>query len=316
MSTRRAPCDALLIVGFGGPTAASEIRPFLDRVLAGRPVPRERYETVVHHYELMGGRSPYNDHTMRLADAVRASLRADGRDVPVAVGLRHSAPFIGDAIGELTRSGSRRAFAFVLAPHRCEASWDRYLQDITEACESLGGKAPAMDYPAPWHDHPGFIAAAADRVYAALARLDADDCGRAALIFTAHSVPVAMAAGSDYSDQIAESSRLVASAVDHPRYSIAFQSRSGNPREAWFEPDVNDAIRALDGRPAVIMPIGFLCDHVEVLYDLDIAAAQCARDASVRMVRAETVGDHPRFVELIASIARAAMAGGESQPMR
>jgi ferrochelatase len=321
MSAARGPCDAVLcdaalILGFGGPATASEIRPFLDRVLAGRPVPRERYEAVVHHYELMGGRSPYNEHTNRLAEAVRASLRAGGREVPVAVGLRHSAPFIGDAIAELARAGSRRAFAFVLAPHRCEASWDRYLRDIAEACESLGGEAPAIDYPAPWHDHPGFIAAAADRVRAALARLDADERARAALIFTAHSVPVAMAARAGYSDQIEESSRLVASAVDHPRYSVAFQSRSESPREAWLEPDINDAIRALGGRPAVVMPIGFLCDHVEVLYDLDIAAAQCARDAGVRMVRAGTVGDHPRFLELIASIARAAMAGGESQPTR
>ena len=313
MSPAQAPCDAVLILGFGGPTAASEIRPFLDRVLAGRPVPRERYEAVVHHYELIGGRSPYNDHTRRLAEAVRASLRGDGRDVPVAVGLRHTAPFIRDAIAELGRAGCRRAFAFVLAPHRCEASWDRYLGEVAEACESIGGEAPAIEYPPTWHDHPGFIAAAADRVRAALARLDTDERGRTALIFTAHSVPVAMAAMSHYQDQIQESSRLVARAVDHPRYSIAFQSRSGNPREAWLEPDINDAIRALDGRPAVIMPIGFLCDHVEVLYDLDIAAAQCARDAGLRMVRAGTVGDHPRFVELIASMARAAITGGESQ---
>jgi ferrochelatase len=303
-------------LGFGGPAAPSEIRPFLDRVLAGRPVPRERYEAVVHHYELMGGRSPYNEHTKRLQDAVRASLRASGREVPVAVGLRHAAPLIGDAIAELARAGSRRAFAFVLAPHRCEASWDRYLRDIAEARASLGGEAPAIDYPPSWHDHPGFIAAAADRVRAALARLDADDREQAALIFTAHSVPVAMAAAAGYGDQIEESSRLVASAVDHTRYAIAYQSRSGNPCEAWLEPDINDAIRALDGRPAVVMPIGFLCDHVEVLYDLDIAAAQCARDAGMRMERAGTVGDHPRFVELIASMARAAMAVGESQPTR
>jgi protoporphyrin/coproporphyrin ferrochelatase len=302
-----ARCDSVMLIGFGGPTAPGEVRPFLDRVLQGRPVPRERYEEVVHHYELLGGRSPYNDLTLRQAAALRERLRRDGIDVPVVVGMRNTPPFIDDALRDLAARGACRAFGFILAAHRCEASWDRYQDDLDAARTRVGAAAPQFDYAPLWHNDPRFIGAIADRVRAAIDRLAAQDRDRADLIFTAHSIPLAMAGRAAYVDQIEESAAMVARAVGNANSRVAWQSRSGNPRDPWLEPDVKDVVRELGragGRVAVLVPIGFLCDHVEVLYDLDIEAAQIAREASVTMVRAATVSDHPQFIELMAALAR------------
>jgi protoporphyrin/coproporphyrin ferrochelatase len=298
-------CDSIMLIGFGGPTDLSEVRPFLDRVLQGRPVPRERYEEVVHHYELLGGRSPYNDLTMRQAAALRTVLGRDGIEVPVAIGMRNTPPFMDDVLRELAAKGARRTFGLILAAHRCEASWDRYQADIDAACERVGASAPELEYPAEWHNHPLFIDAAADRVRDALGRLTVQDRENTELIFTAHSIPLTMASRSPYVEQIRESAAMVAAAVGNPNWRIAYQSRSGSPRDPWLAPDVNEVLRGLAGHAVVVVPIGFLCDHVEVLCDLDIEAAQIAREAGVTMVRAGTVSDHPRFIEMMATLARA-----------
>jgi ferrochelatase len=301
--TANANSDGVLLIGFGGPSAPEEIRPFLDRVLKGRPVLSERYEQVVHHYEFIGGRSPYNDISMRQATALSDVLRSAGREVPIRVGMRNSAPYIEDALRQLGACGVKRAIGFILAAYRSDASWDRYQGNVAEARNRIGAVAPAVDYPAPWHGHPLFIEAIADRVRAATARLG-EAAAAAELIFTAHSIPLAMAEVAPYVDQLNQSARLVASALGRERWSLAFQSRSGSPREPWLQPDIGAALRQLAGRAAVVMPLGFLCDHVEVLYDLDVEAATLARACGVRMERAATVGDHPRFIEMIASIAR------------
>jgi protoporphyrin/coproporphyrin ferrochelatase len=303
-----------MLIGLGGPAAPGEVRPFLDRVLQGRPVPRERYEEVVHHYESLGGHSPYNDLTMRQAAALRERLRNDGIDVPVVVAMRNTAPFMDDALRELSAQHVRRAFGFVLAAHRCEASWERYQSDLNAARERVGAAAPAIDYAASWHNHPLFIAAAADRVRDAIARMAAPDRERAELIFTAHSIPLTMAARAPYVDQLQESAAMVAAAAGKSNWRIAYQSRSGSPREPWLEPGVNEVLRGLGGGAVVLVPIGFLCDHVEVLYDLDIEAAQIARTAGVAMVRAATVSDHPEFIEMMAAIARAYLRRSSPSP--
>ncbi len=295
---------AVILIGFGGPRSAAEIRPFLDRVTAGRPIPRERYEEVVHHYEAIGGRSPFNEITERQAAALRERLAREGVNIPVVLGMRNTPPWLEDALGELGRRGVRRALAFVLAAHRCEASWDRYLRNVDEARERLGHAAPAVDYLGEWHAHPLFIEAAAGRVADALARLEPAARDRAQLIFTAHSIPAAMAAASPYVEQLRESARLVSERLKRREWTLAFQSRSGSPRDPWLEPDVCDVLRGLNGQPAVVTPIGFICDHVEVLYDLDVEAARVAREADVTMVRAATVGEHPRFIEMIATLIR------------
>jgi len=301
----KAKCDSVLMIGFGGPTRADEVRPFLDNVLRGRPIPRERYEDVVHHYELLGGRSPYNELTLRQAEALRAELVKKNASVPVAVGMRNWEPYVGDATRMLAESGARRVLGFIMAAHRSEASFERYQGTVNEARAALGEAAPEFVYPETWHEHPLFIAAAAARTREALARLDFPEQSRARLIFTAHSIPVAIANAGPYVEQLTQSARMVAAELGIDTWQLAYQSRSGGPREPWLEPDINETIRNLDAKTAVVVPIGFLCDHVEVLYDLDIEAAAVAREAGVRMERAPTVGDHPLFVAMMASIVAA-----------
>jgi protoporphyrin/coproporphyrin ferrochelatase len=300
----KAKCDSVLMVGFGGPTRADEVRPFLDNVLRGRAVPRERYEAVVHHYELLGGASPYNELTMRQADALRMELGEKNIDAPLAVGMRNWAPYVADSLRSLAERGARRVLCIILAPHRSEASFERYQQTVRDAQAALGESAVEVVYPEPWHDHPLFIKAVASRTREALKRLDANARSRAVLIFTAHSIPVAMAEASRYVEQLTESARMVASELGVDAWQFAYQSRSGSPRDNWLEPDINDTIRNLTSDIAVVVPIGFLCDHVEVLYDLDIEAAQVAREMGIRFKRAPTVGDHPLFIEMMASIVR------------
>ena len=298
-------CEAVVMIGFGGPTRADEVRPFLDNVLRGRPVPRERYEEVVHHYDLLGGPSPYNDLTMRQADALRAELTKRKVRVPVAVGMRNWTPYIADSLRSLADNGARRVLGFIMAAHRSEASYERYQANVNEARAVLGEAAPEIVYPQPWHDHPLFVAAVASRAREAVSRLDPPDRSRARVIFTAHSIPVAMAQAGPYVDQLTESARMVASDLGIDTWQFAYQSRSGSPRDPWLEPDIKETLRNLDAKIAVVVPIGFLCDHVEVLYDLDVEAAQVARDAGIRMERAPTVGDHPLFIEMMASIVAA-----------
>jgi ferrochelatase len=301
----KAKCDAVLMVGFGGPTRADEVRPFLDNVLRGRPIPRERYEEVVHHYELLGGRSPYNDLTMRQADAVREALEKRGVRIPVAVGMRNWRPYVADAMRTLAEGGARRVLAFIMAAHRSEASFERYQATVEDARAALGEAAPEVVYPQAWHDHPLFVTAVASRAREALSKLDPPERSRARLIFTAHSIPIAMAQAGPYVEQLTQSARIVAADLGIDTWQFAYQSRSGSPRDPWLEPDIKDTLRGLDAKTAVVVPIGFLCDHVEVLYDLDIEAAQVARDAGIRMERAPTVGDHPLFIEMMASIVAA-----------
>src|SRR6266436_1359687 len=298
-------CDAVLMVGFGGPTRTDEVRPFLDNVLRGRPIPHERYEEVVHHYDRLGGRSPYNDLTMRQAAALRAELEKKEARIPIAVGMRNWEPYIADAIRTLADGGARRVLGFIMAAHRSEASFERYQANVNDARAALGEIAPEVVYPQPWHDHPLFTTAVASRAREAFSRLDPPERSRARLIFTAHSIPLAMAQAGPYVVQLTQSARIVAAELGIDNWQFAYQSRSGNPLDAWLEPDIKDTLRSLDAKTAVVVPIGFLCDHLEVLYDLDIEAADVAREAGIRMERAPTVGDHPLFIEMMVSIVAA-----------
>jgi protoporphyrin/coproporphyrin ferrochelatase len=292
-----------MLFGFGGPRSPDEVRAFLDRVLAGRPVSRERYEEVVRHYEMLGGRSPYNELTMRQASGLRKALSNAGAAAKVVVAFRHSPPYPAEVLGQLKHEGPRRVLAFILAAHRSEASWNRYTGDVTTVCARLGGQALEIEYPAPWHANDRFIEAVSERTISALARLSDHDRRRVELIFTAHSIPASMASRSAYVGELHESARLVARTVGSDRWSIAFQS-SGS-REGWLGPDICEALKERAGGCVVLIPIGFLCDHIEVLYDLDIEAATWAREADVRMERAGTVGDHPAFIQMMAAIALA-----------
>jgi ferrochelatase len=302
--------DAVLLIAFGGPEKPEDIRPFLRSVTRGRPIPPSRIEEVARHYERIGGRSPLNDLTFRQGDALRARLRAGGIQLPVYVAMRNWAPYLHETLAAMSGDGIRRALGVILSAHRTEASWERYQANVADARARAGPSAPTVQYAPPWFDRPGFVGAMADRVRDALAEIPEAARAAAPLVFTAHSVPVAMAAASPYVREITESSRLVAGELGHSLWSVAYQSRSGRPEDPWLEPDVGDEIRRLGAagaRHVVVAPIGFVCDHVEVLYDLDVEARAIARTAGVSMHRAQTVSDHPAFIAMLADLVREAL---------
>jgi ferrochelatase len=300
-----SPIDSVLLVAFGGPERPEDIRPFLQNVAAGRPIPAERLEEVAHHYEVIGGRSPLNALTRRQADALRAALAARGRALPVWVGMRNWHPYLYEALAEMKDRGRRRALGVILSSLQTEASWARYVEDVAAAREKVGPDAPEVVFAPPWSDHPRFLDAMAGRARAALDAVDAGRRGAARLVFTAHSVPVAMAAGSPYAAQLEAAARAIAARLGRVEWTLAYQSRSGSPRDAWLEPDVTEAIRTLareGARDVVVVPVGFVCDHVEVLYDLDVEARGVAKAAGVGFHRAAAPNDHPDFIAMLADL--------------
>ena len=300
--------DAVLLIGFGGPTKREEVRPFLETVLRNRKVPPGRIDEVEHHYEVCGGYSPFNELTFRQAEALKARLEESGASIPVYVGMRNWHPFIKDAAGRMADDGVRNALGVIMAPHRAKASWEAYRQSVIEGLRPLGERAPVFDYLDGWHGHLGFVEAVADRVREAIGGFDEARKEKALLIFTAHSIPTGMARQSRYAEEFAESSAAVAESLGMKAWTTAYQSRSGSPSEPWLEPDVEDVIRKAAGRGVrdiVLVPIGFLCDHMEVLFDLDVEAVEIAKESGVGLIRAETVGDHAKFIGMLAEMIRA-----------
>lgn len=296
--------DAVLVVSFGGPEGPDDIMPFLENVTRGRNVPRERLEQVAAQYHLFGGVSPINAQTRALVDALRDELDTHGPHLPVYWGNRNWHPFLTDTIREMRDAGVRRALAFVTSAYSSYSSCRQYLDDIAAARRAIGDDAPAVDKIRQFYDHPGFIEPMARNLLAALEQLPADMRGESRLVFCAHSVPVAMAMTSPYVAQLLEASRLVAERVGHDAddVDLVWQSRSGPPHIPWLEPDVGDHLERLaaDGRrAAVVVPIGFVSDHMEVVYDLDTVALPRARDAGLVAARAATVGTDPQFVAMV-----------------
>lgn len=308
-----SPFDAVLVIAFGGPQGASDVRPFLANVLRGRRVTPERVEEVAHHYELFGGVSPLTALTNAQAAGMRARLRARGCDLPVYVGMRNWHPFLADTLAQMSRDGVRRAVGFTAAPHRSYASCTQYRENVRDARAALraaGLPDVEITYVDDWYTHPGFVGASADRVEAAMQELPAHLRQGAALVFTAHSIPESMAAAYPYRAQYEDTAAAIA-ALARQRTNLAlphvtvYQSRSGRPEDPWLAPDICDYLRTArsNGVEAVVVcPAGFLCDHIEVLYDLDTEAAAVARDIGLTMVRARTVNDHPEFVEMMADV--------------
>lgn len=298
------PYDAVLLLAFGGPGDKNEIRPFLERVLAGRRVPAGRIEEVAHHYEALGGRSPLPDITNLQARALADILKQLGLDVPVYVGFRHSTPYILEALAAMSAEGVARSLGFILSSHHTEASWESYQKNVADARAGLGD-APAVDYCPGWHDHPLFIETWVDQIEDELEKIAPERRRDAALIFTAHSIPTAMAARSPYVAELEASCRLVAAGLGHTRWSLAYQSRSGDPREPWLEPDIGGALREAareEAEDVIVAPIGFVADHVEVLYDLDIEAKAIAKEIGLEFYRAIAPNDHPLFIRMIADV--------------
>jgi protoporphyrin/coproporphyrin ferrochelatase len=299
--------DSVLVISFGGPQGPDDIRPFLANVLRGRRVSPERVEEVAHHYELFGGVSPITEMTQRQAAGLRARLAAAGHPLPVYVGMRNWHPLLPDTLRAMHRDGARRAIGFIAAAQHSYSSCQQYRENVAAARAELRREGHDVDvtFVGSWYDHPLFIAANADHVRAALGRLPLDARAQARLIFTAHSIPTSMAASSRYEAQLRESARLVAAAAGVDDWALVYQSRSGRPGDPWLEPDICDYLRlekAAGVAAAVLCPIGFVCDHVEVLYDLDREAANVCRELGLPMARAETVNDDPLFLDMMADV--------------
>jgi len=299
------PYQAVLLIAFGGPTRPEEIRPFLARVTEGVPIPPQRLDEVAHHYEAVGGKSPLNEITERQAHALGKLLNDHNQPLPVFVGMRNSNPFFAETLKQMRSAAITRALGFILSSHRTEASWERYQKNIADARTELGNDAPEIGYCEGWHDHPLFIQCWAELIAAALTRIAPERNNPTPLIFTAHSLPTAMAARSPYVDEIQTTARLIANSLNRGSWSLAYQSRSGRPRDPWLEPDIGKMIRDFAARgvkDVVVAPIGFVCDHVEVLYDLDIEAKQLAADLGMNFIRASCPNDHPTFIRMMASV--------------
>jgi protoporphyrin/coproporphyrin ferrochelatase len=300
------PFDAVLVIAFGGPQGPEDIRPFLANVLRGRRVAPERVEEVVHHYEMFGGLSPLTELTERQAEGLRRRLHDFGYDLPVYVGMRNWHPFLKDTLARMSGDGVRRAVGFIAAAQRSYSSCTQYRENVNAARAALrasGLHDVEVTYVGDWHAHPGFVETNAAHVRAALARLPDDVREDARIVFTAHSIPSSMAARYPYERHLDETARRVGEAVGRD-WTLVYQSRSGLPEDPWLGPDVGDYLRAEAGalRAVVLSPIGFVCDHIEVLYDLDVEAAAVCRAVGLPMVRAQAVNDHPVFLDMMADV--------------
>ena len=305
--------DSVLFVGFGGPEKPADIMPFLRNVVFGRGVPDERLAAVEHHYLDVGGRSPYNELTERLRAGVERRLREEGVDLPVYCGMRNWTPYLKDVIARMNADGRRHALGVILAAHRSEVSWQRYMGDVACAVAGNGGVGPAMTWLAPWFDDPRFLEANARLIEEASGRARGAWPDDLPILFTAHSIPTQMAGESPYVDDLRASCAGVAGILGARDWELCWQSRSGDPRTPWLEPDVNDVLRrraAAGARAVVVQAIGFLSDHVGVLYDLDVEAKATAQELGLTLHRARCVNDHPEFVAMLAERIRDGIASG------
>lgn len=306
--------DHVLVIGFGGPTRPEEVRPFIEEVTRGFNIPEARLKEVEHHYEVIGGASPYNELTFRLVRQLEKDLRQSRFLAPVFVGMRNWRPFLKETLSEIKKQGLKKGVGVILAPHRSEVSFERYLKNVEEAKQAAGAEAIEYEYLPPWHAHPLFIQAEAELIRQVYEPFGPEEKSTTHFLFSAHSIPVAMAAkpSSRYVEEIQESCSLTARALEVSNWSLAYQSRSGSPREPWLEPDVLSVIQGLKGAvpkregdcplTVLLVPIGFLCDNAEVLYDLDHEAKSEAEKAGIRYLRAPTVTDHPKFAALLTEL--------------
>ncbi len=297
------PYDALLVVSFGGPERPSDVDPFLENVLRGKRVPAERLEEVKAHYLLFDGVSPINQQCRALLAALIAELNAHGPHWPVYWGNRNWHPMLADTLRQMTEDGVRRVLAFVTSAFGSYSGCRQYQEDIEAACRDAGPEAPKVDKLRLFFNHPGFVEPMAERARSAFDRLDENQRRQARLVFTAHSIPTAMAECCEYENQLRESCRLVAEILQRPEWDLVYQSRSGPPQQPWLGPDINAHLRTLremgGASHVVLVPIGFLCEHMEVIYDLDVETAGVCRELELGMVRAAPVGTHPRFIRMI-----------------
>jgi ferrochelatase len=298
--------DSVLIVSFGGPQGRDDVRPFLANVLRGRRVTPERVEEVAHHYELFGGVSPLTALTRRQADGLRDRLAAAGHPLPVYVGMRNWHPYLTDTLKQMHADGARRAVGFIAAAHHSYSSCQQYRENVASAQEELRKEGGHIEitFVDSWFDHPHFVAANASHVRDAVNHLPAHVREHARIVFTAHSIPKSMAEASQYERQLLASCAAIAAQVGR-EWALVYQSRSGRPQDPWLEPDICEYLRREHAQglaAAVVCPVGFVCDHIEVLYDLDREAADVCSSIGLPMVRAAAVNDDPLFLDMMADV--------------
>jgi ferrochelatase len=295
--------DAILVTSFGGPEGPDEVVPFLENVLRGKNVPRERMFEVAEHYYHFGGKSPINEQNRRLISKLEAELAEHGPRLPIYWGNRNWHPLLADTLRQMKSDGIQRALAFVTSAYSSYSSCRQYREDIARARESVGEGVPIVEKIRVFHNHPGFVEAMVDRVRQAFAKIPKAKHKATHLVYTAHSIPAGMAQGCTYEKQLLETARLVAEQIGHENWRLVYQSRSGPPSQPWLGPDILDALRETklegNGTDVVIAPIGFVSDHMEILFDLDTQAQELCNELGLSMVRAETVGTHPRFIRMI-----------------
>lgn len=297
------PYDAVLLLSFGGPEKPSDVLPFLENVLRGKNVPQQRMLEVAEHYYLFGGISPINAQNRALLTALVHELNQGGPHLPVYWGNRNWHPLLEDTLRQMADDGIRRALAFVTSAFGSYSGCRQYLEDIERARREVGPDAPQVDKLRIFYNHPGFVEPMAERVKAALDKVDAERRDSVKLIYTAHSVPLTMASQCRYEDQLREACGLVSQLTGKRDWRLAYQSRSGPASQPWLEPDVGDLLvelhRTEQIRDVVIAPIGFLSEHMEVIYDLDIELQSLCDELGINMIRSALVGNHPRFIAMI-----------------
>ena len=291
--------DAVLLVSFGGPEGPDDVIPFLENVLRGKNVPRKRLLKVAEHYNMFGGISPINQQNRNLIEGLQRELEINGPRLPIYWGNRNWHPLLGNTLMQMAQDGVRKALAFVTSAYSSYSSCRQYLENISAAQDSAGPNAPTVEKIRAFYNHPLFVQANVEQIRTALLSLPAGDV---TVVYTAHSIPTTMASSCDYEKQLCETGSLVAEALKIANWHLAFQSRSGPTTQPWLEPDVSDKLRALKAEGVanvVIAPIGFVSDHMEVIYDLDIEAKRIANELGLNMARAATAGTHPLFVKMV-----------------
>lgn len=302
---------AAMLIGFGGPQNMAEVRPFLESVLEGIPIRPERFDEVLRHYEAVGGTSAYNSVTTRQKEALEAWLVSQKVAMPVGVGFRHSMPTFRDTFEIFKKQSVKKAIGFVLASFRSSASFEKYQAKMIEAQQQAGAEQIRVVYTDSFAQNPLYFEAQAEKAAEAMKSFSEKEKQETHLLFTAHSIPAATCEKSCeaktqwtcYGSQFCEASAWIAQRLGFEnQWSTAYQSRSGNPKDLWLEPDIKESLRRLESKKykrVLFIPVGFLCDHMEVIYDLDIEAKQWCEGLGLKYFRASTVADHPKFIEMM-----------------
>ncbi|MBY0357589.1 MAG: ferrochelatase [Candidatus Obscuribacterales bacterium] len=295
--------DAILIVSFGGPEGLPDVMPFLENVTRGRNIPKERLLSVAHHYELFDGISPINGQNRLLIQALEKRLEEAGPSLPIYWGNRNWHPFLKDTLLKMKQDGIKKAVAFVTAAYSSYSSCRQYLEDIEQARIAVGDDAPLVEKIRAFYNHPAFIKVNATHLLEAIKQIPQERQKQCKIVFTAHSIPASMADNCAYADQLNQACKLVSEQIGINNWQLAYQSRSGPPSQPWLEPDICDYINHLhkqeQTKDLIVLPIGFISDHMEVIYDIDIEAKQLCQSLGINLVRASTAGTNPDFVEMV-----------------